>query len=147
MRTSFLASRLPLLGALAASLALAAACATANPSPATAAADSPRALIGDAACDTDAQCATIGLGAKACGGPASYVAWSTLRTDAERLRAAAKREADAQREAQAARGMVSDCAVETDPGAYCDRSQPKAGSPAGVCRLRPGASGRLPAIR
>jgi len=122
--------------ACAAALLLAAACATADERARAPAAATPRALIGDAACDTDAQCATIGIGHKACGGPAAYLAWSTLRTDGQRLQVAAQREADAQREAQAAGGRVSNCAVEVDPGAYCDRSQPRTGGHAGVCRLQ-----------
>jgi hypothetical protein len=137
MRLHSLPCRASLLAALAA-----AGCATADEPPSAAA--SPRTLVGDAACDTDAQCATIGVGAKACGGPASYLAWSALRTDGARLRAAVEREAEAQRQAQAASGRVSDCALAVDPSAYCDRSQPRAAGPAGVCRLR---EVRTPTVR
>ncbi len=90
-----------------------------------------RALIGDAACDSDAQCRTVPVGAKACGGPSYYLPWSTKRTDE-----AALREATAGSLAPPVRrdpGMRSDCMLVTDPGAYCAASD----SP-GVrsCRLR-----------
>ena len=44
-----------------------------------------RSLIGTAACSSDSQCRTVAVGAKPCGGPAGYWAWSTQDTDAERL--------------------------------------------------------------
>ncbi|HET7526043.1 MAG TPA: hypothetical protein VFK10_08890 [Burkholderiaceae bacterium] len=129
-----------------AALAFGAACANdekPTPAPATvrsAAANDVRALIGDAACQSDAQCSTIGIGAKPCGGPARYVAWSSWRTDGQALRAAAEREAEAQRQAQAVSGRVSNCMVETDPGAYCALDQGQTG----VCRLRPRNASGLP---
>jgi hypothetical protein len=135
------------LPALAAMLALGAACA--DPTSAAPAADttpSLQSLVGDAACHTDAQCATVGVGAKACGGPSSYLAWSTLRTDGQRLSALAQRDADAERKRMAARGEMSNCAVVPDPGAWCDRTQPAPGG-LGVCRLRSGVRGHAPAIR
>jgi hypothetical protein len=140
------ASRAALLGALLGALALGTACATQATAPASAPPGSVEVLIGNAACETDAQCRTIGVGAKACGGPARYVAWSTLRTDEERLRAAAETEAEAQRRTLTASGRVSDCSLEVDPGAYCDASRPSGSGAAGTCRLREG-SDRSPAIR
>ena len=110
---------------------LAAACSnTAHPAPQGDIA----ALIGDAACDADAQCRTIGVGHKPCGGPASYAAWSTLRTDEKKLQAAAALHADAQRNHQLSEGRVSTCEAVPDPGAYCDRRHAVAGH-ADMCRL------------
>jgi len=121
------------LGILTAALMLAAACAGQDrPAPG---APTVQSLIGDAACRTNDQCATVGVGAKACGGPAAYLAWSTLRTDEQRLRALAEREGQAQRKQMQARGEMSDCAILADPGAYCDRTQ-AAGGDLGVCRLQ-----------
>src|SRR5947207_15997329 len=111
--------------ASAASLALAVACATAGTPASSGAPPSVPDLVGDAACSSDGQCRTIGVGAKACGGPQAYLAWSTQRTDENALRAAVERDAAAQRKEAEARGMVSNCAVTIDPGATC------AG---GVCR-------------
>jgi len=136
-------------------MAVGAACATedkATPAPPAAAASVParshvhdnvHTLIGDAACHSDAQCATVGIGAKACGGPAAYVAWSSMRTDGDKLRAAAESQAAAQRENLAASGRASNCMVEADPGAYCAFTQ---GSSQGVCRLRSRTVGGLPPV-
>lgn len=99
-----------------------------------------RALIGDAACDSDAQCRTIAIGAKACGGPEYYLAWSTKRTEAAALRDALQGDGAARRPESPSRGMRSDCALVTDPGAYCaPASSPASGvavTRGRACRLR-----------
>ena len=91
-----------------------------------------QALIGDAACESDSQCATIGIGAKACGGPAAYLAWSRLRTDPAALQAAAQQQAAEQVRANSAAGRMSTCSVVPDPGAWCEPREQRTG----VCRLR-----------
>lgn len=78
-----------------------------------------RALIGAAACSANEQCRTVPVGAKACGGPAGYLAWSTQGTDAPRLIALATRQSDAHKREIEASGMRSNCAMVTDPGAAC----------------------------
>jgi hypothetical protein len=95
-----------------------------------------RALIGDAACSTDAQCRTVAVGAKACGGPEAYLAWSTQRSDAQKLEAAAASYNSSRLEMVARSGRMSNCALTVDPGAWC--------APAGTgraCQLRPVGSG------
>jgi hypothetical protein len=134
------------VGVLAAALLLGAACASQD-RPAAGDAATVQELIGDAACRTHDQCATVGVGAKACGGPAAYLAWSTLRTDRQRLRALAESEGQAQRKQMQARGEMSDCALVPDPGAYCDQTQAAAGG-LGVCRLQAAGGPKSgPAIR
>jgi len=110
-----------------------------NPSPAAAAASDSRgadaaallaqieAARGDDACDSDAQCHTIGVGAKACGGPEHYLAWSSKNNDGSRLRALVEQHAQMRRAADAKAGMMSTCSVVPDPGAVCS---------AGRCVLR-----------
>ena len=103
---------------LAAGLA-GAACSTAAP-PAQGDAEAQlQQWVGDAACTADAQCHTLGWGAKACGGPARWVAWSSMRSDPAALQALAEQHAAAQRAEQQRRGIVSTCSVVTDPGARC----------------------------
>jgi len=137
--------------ALLAALALSSACAGgdgAAPSTATANIES---LIGDAACDSDAQCRTVGVGAKACGGPQAYLAWSSKRTDGAALQQAAERQARAARAAAEASGIMSNCMVTKDPGAFCAASAGAEGAAAGAkpartCRLRaagPGGAGSI----
>lgn len=112
-----------------------------------------RSLIGDAACDDDLQCATIGVGAKACGGPEGYAAWSIARTDPKALRDAAQREAEAARREQAklkpTEGMVSNCSIAPDPGAFCDIGRAASGpsGPSGTCRTRKAMGFASPAVR
>ena len=101
-----------------------------------------QALIGDAACRDDAQCRTLPVGSLACGGPASYMPWSTLRSDEAALKAAAA--PLAQRRPGSARGEMSICRVLPDPGARC---VPREGAALGTCRLRErsdGTGGSLP---
>ena len=78
-----------------------------------------QSLIGDAACSSDAQCRSVGVGARACGGPDSYLAWSTARTDGAALDAAAQRHAAARRKANESGRSMSICRFEVDPGAVC----------------------------
>ena len=95
------------------------------------------AARGAAACDSDAQCHTIGVGAKACGGPEGYLAWSSKQDDGTRLRALVAEHAAARGAEDRKSGMMSTCSVVPDPGAQCT---------AGRCVLRapgvvPGGSG------
>lgn len=78
-----------------------------------------RSAIGSATCSADAQCRTVAVGAKACGGPAGYLAWSSQNTDAEKVQALAAKQADAQRREVEASGLRSNCAFVADPGAVC----------------------------
>ncbi|MCE4539128.1 hypothetical protein LXT12_17900 [Pelomonas sp. P7] len=111
-----------------------------------------QALIGPAACTSDSQCRTQAVGAKACGGPAGYVAWSVQGTDARALAELAARQSAAQRRELEASGLRSNCAVATDPGAACVAGRCQLAGAAGPdaqagkpFSLRAGASVRLPA--
>lgn len=78
------------------------------------------AAIGQAACTADTQCRTLGVGAKACGGPAAWRAWSTQGgTQGKALQNLADQLATLQRQRQAQSGMVSTCTYLPDPGAVC----------------------------
>jgi hypothetical protein len=91
-----------------------------------------RALIGAASCSDASQCRTLAVGARACGGPEGYLAYSTAQTDESALRALGERY-KAERQAQiAASGEMSDCRFISDPGAVCS---------AGTCQLGTGSSG------
>jgi hypothetical protein len=96
---------------------------------------------GDAACDADDQCHTIGVGHKACGGPERYLAWSSKNSDGTRLRALVAEHAAARRAEDTKNGMMSTCSVVPDPGATCS---------AGQCVLRAtntGPGGMAPVAR
>ncbi len=80
-----------------------------------------RAEIGDAECETDAQCHSIGVGDKPCGGPEAYLAWSDVRTNPQRLTALVQRQRAARRAENERSGLRSDCRVVPDPGAVCQQ--------------------------
>ena len=79
-----------------------------------------QAEVGSAACDSTQQCQTIAIGAKACGGPERYLAWSSKENDGKKLKALAQAHAEASRKQQQADGMMSTCSIVTDPGATCE---------------------------
>ena len=79
-------------------------------------------LIGTAACSTAADCRTIAIGAKLCGGPARYVAYSLRGLDEPAFRSVVTELNQLHRalaDVRARSGMVSDCSVVVDPGAVC----------------------------
>jgi hypothetical protein len=90
-----------------------------------------RATIGTPACSSDAQCHTLALGHKSCGGPESYLAWSSARTSQSELQTLGDRYKEERRAADAASGMVSTCRFMPDPGAVCR---------AGTCQLGEGSA-------
>lgn len=101
-------------------------------------------LIGDAACRSDADCRTIGVGHRACGGPLRYLPWSAWRTSAHAL----QRAATASRAAPVGGDAptMSTCQVPVDPGARCVGAAAGAAAAAarpGTCQLRADA----PAVR
>lgn len=86
-----------------------------------------RELIGNAACSDASQCHSLAVGARACGGPEYYLAWSSATTGGDQLRALAERYKAERRAGNAASGRISDCRYAVDPGAVCT---------AGRCQLR-----------
>ena len=95
---------------------------------ASASADDPlSAHIGDAACSAPTDCHTVAIGHKACGGPETWRAWSSKRSDANQINELAARDAARRQAAQPKGGVASTCSLVTDPGATCD---------AGRCVLR-----------
>ena len=88
--------------------------------------------IGDAACDTDAQCRTLGVGSKACGGPEGYVAWSSkVNGKGTRLSELAAAHSNARQAENERSGLRSNCSVTPDPGAVC---RPRAQDGLRVCQ-------------
>jgi hypothetical protein len=86
-----------------------------------------RNTIGSASCTGSVECKTVGVGARACGGPEGYLAYSTSVTASAPLEALAARHAERRRAAVSASGRVSTCNVLPDPGAVCAQ---------GICRVR-----------
>lgn len=86
-----------------------------------------RQLIGNASCSDSSQCHSLPIGARGCGGPEYYLAWSSAQAPGDQLRALAERYKAERQASNAASGAVSDCRYAVDPGAVCN---------AGTCQLR-----------
>jgi hypothetical protein len=94
-----------------------------------------RAMVGTPSCSSDAQCHTLALGNRPCGGPEGYLAWSSARTPQAELQALGERYKEERRAANTASGAISTCRFMPDPGAVCR---------AGTCQLGPnGAPGAM----
>ncbi len=93
--------------------------------PASAAADEAALLarikagIGAARCSSDAQCRSLGLGEKPCGGPAQWWAWSTSSPQAAQLPAWAAQLAALAKQRNTSSGMAGNCLYQPDPGTVC----------------------------
>ena len=99
-----------------------------------------KALIGDAECDHPTQCQVVGVGAKACGGPSGFLAWSVKNTDQPALLAAVQAQAAAEKEENKTNGRASDCMLNPAPGATC---RPRASDGKKVCQLGQGGVRRV----
>lgn len=84
--------------------------------------------IGDAACSSNAQCQVMAIGAKACGGPQTYLPWSNVATKAAVLQPLVERQRTARRAEIAAGHEISTCSMMLAPSAVCN--------PAGHCQLQ-----------
>ncbi len=93
-------------------------------------------LIGQAACRQDSDCRVIGVGARACGGPEGYRAWSITQTDGEALALLVQSQAQARRLALERRGELSTCEIKPVPGVRCALTEG-----GGRCVLAPGTGG------
>jgi len=88
-----------------------------------------RGLIGTASCTDASQCRTLPIGARACGGPEGYLAYSTSSAPEAELKALAERHKQQRADFHAKSGMMSNCRYMPDPGAVCV---------AGTCQLAAG---------
>jgi len=94
-------------------------------------------LIGDAECGNQSECHVMGIGAKPCGGPSGYIAWSDRTTDANALRTAVQAQVQAQTDENKSSGLLSDCRVAPMPTAVC---RPRASDGKKTCQLGQGGA-------
>ena len=80
--------------------------------------DFPR-LVGAARCENVAQCRSIGIGAKSCGGPWDYLIYSILDIETGLLEARVKHYNRLQAEANRRSGAVSPCTIRPLPILGC----------------------------
>lgn len=117
---------------------------TATANPARAATTGPEAVTASRqvltqllvlSCKQHADCATVGVGARACGGPEQYLAYALRDTPAPALQQAQQNYARLRKKQLEERGEMSTCELLPDPGAECNE--------AGLCQLLP-LYGRTP---
>lgn len=82
-----------------------------------------RALARTDGCDRADQCATAPVGAKACGGPRSYLVYCKATTDESALMAALEQLRTAEEEYNRSAGIISDCMMVTPPSTRLDGRQ------------------------
>ena len=99
-----------------------------------------REEVGEAACDSDRQCFSVGVGLKDCGGPETYIAWSSKSGNRERLLELITQHREMRKKENESSGMVSNCRFLPDPGAVC---RPRAPDGKRVCQVGQGGQGRL----
>jgi hypothetical protein len=80
-------------------------------------------------CSVDTDCHTVAVGAKACGGPTAYRAFSGKDTDPASVATLAQRERDLAAAAARASHEVSPCFMLADPGARCESHKCITGRP------------------
>lgn len=78
-----------------------------------------QAEIGEASCDNAQQCKTVAIGHKACGGPESYLAYSTKGNKEAKVTSLAAAYAAERKASNVASGRMSTCSLVMDPGATC----------------------------
>jgi hypothetical protein len=79
--------------------------------------------IGEAACEHDSQCRTLAVGARACGGPERWMAWSVVSSRGERLEELSQALSAMVQARNERSGLMSTCVVVPDPGAVCRAGQ------------------------
>ena len=80
-------------------------------------------VVGDSTCTRDAQCKTIAFGSKPCGGPWSYLVYSTATTDSARLDAVVQRYNAYEDSLNRAEGRFSDCMLVQQPPVACQQGR------------------------
>ena len=87
-----------------------------------------RLQVGDAAASSVQQCRKVALGAKPCGGPASYLVYSTAQTDEQALLKKVNQYNKMSQSYNREQGMMSDCAMVPEPAVVLVDGVCKAGS-------------------
>lgn len=80
-------------------------------------------------CRENTDCATVGVGARSCGGPEQYLAYAPAHTPGPALQRAVQKNTQLRKKQLEARGEMSTCELLPDPGALC--------TPAGQCAVQP----------
>jgi len=86
-------------------------------------------LANASACTADTECHSVAVGAKACGGPTGYRAYSSRNVSTASVDALAQHERDLAAAAARESHQVSACFMLADPGAHCQQGKCVTGPP------------------
>jgi hypothetical protein len=86
-------------------------------------------LSSASACTVDTECHSVAIGAKACGGPTGYRAYSSKTVSTASVDALAQHERDLAAQAARESHQVSTCFMLADPGAHCKQNKCVTGPP------------------
>ncbi len=89
-----------------------------------------KTLAGAAVCQADTECHSVAVGARACGGPTGYRAYSERGATVASVEALAQHERDLAAQAARESHQVSPCFMLADPGARCQANRCVTGRPA-----------------
>ena len=81
------------------------------------------ALVGDKNCDRNKQCQSIAYGAKACGGPTSYLVYSLKHTDVVKLSREVGQYNQLMKEGNIRSGRISNCSMLMPSALVCRESK------------------------
>lgn len=87
------------------------------------------ALVGDAPCDAEAQCGALPMGHLSCGGPASYLPYSSKETNTTELFELADQHAALSKELNERSGKLSVCIIPLEPTLQCENNSCVAQAP------------------
>ena len=87
-------------------------------------------LAAASACSVDTECHSVAVGAKACGGPTGYRAYSSKTVSTASVDALAQHERELAAQAARDSHQVSTCFMLADPGARCAQNKCVTGRPA-----------------
>ena len=87
-------------------------------------------LTNASACTADAECHSVAVGARACGGPTGYRAYSSRTVSTASVEALAQHEREVAAQAARDSHQVSPCLMLADPGARCQQNKCVTGRPA-----------------
>ncbi|EWH04069.1 MULTISPECIES: hypothetical protein [Pseudoalteromonas] len=76
-------------------------------------------LIQDPSCDNSSQCKVLPVGSRACGGPSSYVVYSTKTANSSEVEKIAQKITSLESQYNAANDVMSICQHLTAPGTQC----------------------------
>ena len=76
-------------------------------------------IIGTASCSNSKQCGALPMGQKACGGPMTYIPYSTENTDTTKLIELSDQHQQKNKELNQLTGMMSDCMMVMPPAFIC----------------------------